>query len=59
MTKQRNYNDYKSVWENKDPELIRLEIKNVKAWASKLDKYRNKDDLTSGEKIDLLEALLK
>lgn len=59
MTKQRNYNDYKSVWENKSPELIRLEIKNIKAWASKLDKYRKKDDLTSGEKIDILEGLLK
>lgn len=59
MNKQHNYNDYQSAWRNKDSELIRLEINQVKRWASTLDKYAQKESLKSGDKLDILNGILK
>lgn len=58
MTKQRNYNDYKSVWRNKPNEAIRQQIKDFQIWPSFLANRVAKDGLTSGEKIDILNGIL-
>lgn len=58
MSKQKNYNDYQSLWRNKPSEILKIELKQVLSWAETLDKYAQKDHLKSNDKIDILNGLL-
>lgn len=58
MSKQKNYNDYQSVWRNKPSDILKIELKQVLRWAETLDKYAQKDHLKSIDKLDILNGLL-
>lgn len=53
------YSEYKSVYECKLTDVIKIEIKNIKKWAPTTDKYCTKNQLTSGYKIQALEEILE
>lgn len=59
MTKQQEYSDYKSVWQNKPGDVLKIELKQVEKWGPTLDKYVQKDSLKSNDKRMILNSILK
>lgn len=57
MSKQRKYNDYKSVWSYKPDQAVQDQINILKIWDA--DKYAHREDLTCADKIQILEGILK
>lgn len=58
MSKQRAYNDYHSIWRNRSPEVVKIEIELIQTAYEVLEKYGNKNDLHPSDKLDILHGLL-
>lgn len=59
MSKQRKYNDYKSVWSYKSDQAVQDQINILKIWGANTDKFAHREDLTCEDKIQILEGILK
>lgn len=59
MSKQQKYNYYHSVWRNKAPEVVQIEIDLVQTAYEVLEKYGSNNDLHPSEKLDVLEGILR
>jgi hypothetical protein len=57
--KKTAHEAFKSVWQNRASEVIKIEIDLIKSWGTLQDKWRKHDDLTSGEKLDILNGILE
>ena len=56
--KKTAHEAFKSVWQHRTSEVIRIEIDLIKSWGTLQDKYRRADELASGEKLDILSGIL-
>ena len=59
MIKRNAYNDYKSVWLFAHTTEIKDEIHVIENYSHEVDKYLDKDQLTSTDKLDILSGILK
>lgn len=59
MIKRNAYNDYKSVWVFTHIDKIKDEIHVIKKYSYEVDKYLDKDQLTSEDKLDILNSIIK
>lgn len=59
MNKQKQYNDYHSIWRNKPPEVVQIEIDLVQTAYEVLEKYGSRHDLHPSDKLDILLGILR
>ena len=59
MNKHRAYNDYHSIWRNKPPEVVQVEIDLIQTAYEVLEKYGDRHDLHPSDKLDILFGILR